>query len=155
MKKLICIFMALIMCLAMTACNNKGKAEELVDKAADALSVKWKTIYDDSPFNVGDDRHLEIKNTRIVYIKDTGIEELKDVECFVDFVLFSNYSGTAPYYTAIDAYDSVAVFKDGTVDCDLDVITVYTGVYGNDFAGLIDHIEDYGSDYNREITVKQ
>ncbi len=154
MKRLISLVLALAMCFLVAGCNKKVE-NETVDKAAELVAKQWKSIYDESPFTVGNDRHLEIKNTRIVHIKDTGMEELKDVDYVIDFMLFTNYSGTAPYYTVADFYNTVTVYKDGTMDCDLDVFALYTGAYGNDFKNLIESVEDYGDEFNRELTVQK
>lgn len=156
MKKLLCFALILILCLCTIGCGQGKKIEnETIDKAAELVAGKWKGVYDESPFLVGDDRHLEIKNTRIVHIKDTGMEELKDVDYVIDFLLFTNYTGTAPYYTAADFYNTVTVYKDGTMDCDFDVFATYTGEYGNDFKNLIESVEDYGDEFNRELTVQK
>lgn len=41
-------------------------------------------------------------------------EFFKDIDCIVEFVLFSDYYGTAPYYLNTNIMDSVAIYKDGT-----------------------------------------
>ncbi len=153
MKKIAALVSALLLCFA-AGCGNKTANEETIDKAAELIGEKWESVYDESPFEVGKDRHLEVKNTRIIRVKDTGLEELENVDYVIDFLLFTNYSGTAPYYTAVDYYNSVAVYKDGSMDCDLDVFAIFTGAYGNDFDRLIESVEDYGSEYNRVIKVK-
>lgn len=153
MKKFIALISAAVLCFT-SGCANKTANEETIDEAAKLVGEKWESVYEASPFEIGKDKHLEVKNTRIVRIKDTGLEELENVDYVIDFLLLTNYSGTAPYYTVADYYNSVAVYKDGSMDCDLDVFAVFTGTYGNDFDKLIASVEDYGSDYNREIKVK-
>ncbi len=154
MKKFLCLILALVLCMGLAGCGKKVE-NETIDKAAKLIAAEWKSVYDESPFLVEGDRHLEIKNTRIVHIKDTGMEELKDVDYVIDFLLFTNYSGTAPYYTAADFCNTVTVFKDGTMDCGFDVFAIYTGAYGNDFKNLIESVEDYGDQFNRELTVQE
>lgn len=155
MKKSITLILAVILCIGAMVCGCAKKADDgEIDKACEILGERWKEVYDESPFAVGDDRHLEIKNTRIVHIKDTGLEELENVDYVIDFVLFTNYTGTAPYYTVSDFYNTVTVYKDGTMNQDTDVFAIFTGAYGNDFEKLVKSVEDCEAEYNRVIKVK-
>lgn len=155
MKRILCFILAIALTVSFAGCGKKTEVENAdVEAAKKLLAEKWQTVYDESPFNVDNDRHLEVKHTRIVNIKETDIEALENVDYLIDFILFSNYSGTAPYYNSVDLYDTVTVYKDGTMDCDIDVFSTYIGTYGIDFTGLIESIEDYGDQFNGEIKVK-
>lgn len=157
MKKLLAI--VCIVCFAFSVCACTGitnpKIDKIIDKAERDLSLKWKQLYRDSP--VETDGHFEIKNTRVLFIKDdTDVEEFQDIAYIVEFDLYTDYMGSAPYYMNVGVYDSVSVLKDGTtVVNQLRPIQQYRSItYSYDFSNIIESITDYGDQYNVTKTLE-
>ena len=154
MKKFLVLL--LILCLLLCGCSSKSDAPEIekgqekyITDATDALIKFWKAEYSDSNIS---DNHLEIKNTRIITIKDNSNEYFSDIECIVEFVLFSNYIDTAPYYLNVGVYDSVIFYKDGTLEVSPNYFNLYRGrTFSSDFSDVIDTIYDFEHYFNRII----
>ena len=155
MKKFLVLL--LILCLLLCGCSSKSDdapeiekwQENYIKDATDALIKFWKAEYSDSNIS---DNYLEIKNTRIITIKDNSNEYFSDIECIVEFVLFSNYIDTAPYYLNVGVYDSVIFYKDGTVEVSPNYFNLYRGrTFSSDFSDVIDTIYDFEHYFNRII----
>lgn len=155
MKKFLVLLIAL--CLLLCGCSSKssdapeiekGQEKYIID-ATDALIKFWKTEYSESGIS---DNYLEIKNTRIITIKDNSNEYFSDIECIVEFVLFSNYYDTAPYYTNVGTNDCVIFYKDGTVEVSPNYFNLYRNyTYSTDFNDVIDTIYDFEHYFNRVV----
>lgn len=157
MKKYCIILLMLVgLMLILTACGSKKKAESPeVQKGIDALTEKWEEIYSDGRYE--GDKHLEIRNTRVVQVNpDTAVAEFQDVDYIVEFILFTDYFGSGPYYENVGVYDSVMVYKDGTVLVEArNPLSVYRGInYITDFSDIIESISDYGDAYNQTIQLQ-
>ena len=105
-------------------------------------------FYTDS--KVETDGHFEIKNTRVVNIKENNTEEFKNIDYIVEFILYTDYYGSAPYYQIVGIDDTVVVHKDGTMEVQrMNLINNYRAMhYSNDFSDFIKSIDDYGDKYN-------
>ncbi len=157
MKKYCIILLMLVgLMLILTACGSKKKAESPeVQKGIDALTAKWEELYSDGLYE--GDKHLEIRNTRVVQVNpDTAVAEFQDVDYIVEFILFTDYFGSGPYYENVGVYDSVMVYKDGTVLVEArNPLSVYRGInYITDFSDIIESISDYGDAYNQTIQLQ-
>lgn len=86
----------------------------------------------------------QIIDARIITIKENDIELFKDVDCIVEFVLFTNYFGTAPYYCNAGIYDTVSIYRDGHAEINRqNPFYVYrTQTFITDFSGIIACIEN-------------
>ena len=150
------LLMLLGLTVMLTACGGKKKAESPeVQAAIDVLTEKWEEIYSDGRYE--GDKHLEIRNTRIVRINpDTPVAEFQDLDYIVEFILFTDYYGSGPYYENVDVYESVAVHKDGTVLVESrNPLVVYRAInYITDFSDIIESISDYGDAYNQTIQLQ-
>lgn len=150
------LLMLLGLTVMLTACGGKKKAESPeVQKGIDALTAEWEEIYRDGMYE--GDKHLEIRNARVVYINpDTEIAEFQDVDYIVEFILFTDYFGSGPYYENVGVYDSVKVYKDGTVSVEaINPLSVYRAInYITDFSDIIESISDYGNAYNQTIQLQ-
>ena len=156
MKK-ICALLILITMLFLSACGNTEKDDnkhkeskkenQIVLGAIDVLKEHWEEQYDE--MTTDSDGYFEIKNTRVVNIKKNKTKEFKDVDYVVEFVLFTDYFGTAPYYMNVEQNDTVVVYKDGSMKMERDVINLYRSrYYTNDFSDFIKSVDDYGDQYN-------
>lgn len=127
MKRILLVFsLIIIMILSGCAGINIGKGINITDKnmayvnkAIDEVKTTWEKRYAEMHEQTNTTGYLEIKNTRIIKINSVdesveGADFFKDIDCIVEFVLFSDYFGTAPYYPNISLMDSVAIYKDGT-----------------------------------------
>ena len=127
MKRILLVF-SLIIIIVLSGCArvNVGKGINVteentayVNKAIDEVKTTWEKRYSEMQEQTKATGYLEIKNTRIIKVNSVdesanGAEFFKNVDCIVEFVLFSDYFGSAPYYVNAGIMDSVAIYKDGT-----------------------------------------
>lgn len=132
-----------------------------VEAAIDALKEFWKGSYLKHDFS--DSGYLEIRNTRIIWIQDEpdGGNEASEsvnvvakdyfgnVECVVEFVLYSDYFGSAPYYNDLGLDDHVIFYADGTLAVSRNPFEIYRSrTFSVDFRGIIREVEDLGAAHN-------
>lgn len=152
MKRLLLIIMVLVSCIAaLTGCSGNAATNENVDKAITALKDYWTGYYAETSETEKDrangDWYLEIKNTRLVELGEVENEPLKDVEYVVEFMIYTNFYGTAPYYNGMDVRNTVLIYKDGTVEAgSVSGIPQYIAMHYE--APPIDAVHDYGAQYN-------
>ncbi len=145
MKKLCSLLLVLCLIFSLYACGTDEN--NMVSKAVSMLENHWEDLYEDS--KVETDRHFEIKNTRVVNIKENNTEEFKNIDYIVEFVLYTDYFGSAPYYQNVGMDDTVVVYKDGKMEVRRNLINLYRSkYYSNDFSNFIKSIDDYGDKYN-------
>lgn len=125
-----------------------------VQFALTELKKQWKELYENDMYEKGSG-YLEIKNTRLIKIKEeTEADLFKNVDYMVEFVLYSNYFGSAPYYGNCGTYDCVVVYKDGSVDFK-NLVSIYRSrTYSADFTGFIENICDYDDAFNEVMILK-
>ena len=134
---------------------TRQKEDKILEKAIKALTEHWKNEeYSGKNAGISEDGYLEIKWTRVVYIKDNikadHTEQFKGMNCYVEFFLLSDYYGTAPYYCHAGVNECVAVMNNGQCKVIQDPIRVYRSqTYENDFSAIIESISDRGSEFNQ------
>lgn len=152
--------LVLTLVFSMTACggtqNRSGEIDikdnyrhkAIINDAIEELKSEWERIYDDSVADT--DGYFEIKNTRLIEIGNNDTEELKDIDYLVEFVLYTDYLGSAPYYSSVGLSDTVIVYKDGTMTVpSKNSLRAYSQRhYSYDYSDIIKDIFDYGSKYN-------
>ena len=147
--------LTVVIALLCASCSSKEdqtkkpteKHDEVITKAIKELKDYWEDEYD--RFSIEEDRHFEIKNTRIITIKNNDIEQFENVKYLVEFVLYTNYMGSAPYYEDFCVYDTVVVYNDGEMEVQTNPIDRYRGrTYETDFSNFIKDIDDYCGYYN-------
>ena len=155
MKKCLALLLSFCVVFYFTACGSVGKNHregiakdhrEDIAKAIDEVSAVWKQIYlDDRSEEFRPDGYLEIKNTRVINIKENEIEEFDNVKCIVEFILYTDYFASAPYYCNVGMNDTIMIFHDGTVEVTpKNPIEQYRiKYYTTDYSEFIDSIEDY------------
>lgn len=147
MKRISGFLVVLMIMLSLCLSGCSGNKNNTVSKAINELQNHWEELYAD--VNYDTDGYFEIKNTRIVYIKENDTDEFKDIDCIVEFVLYTDYYGSAPYYQHVGIDDTVVVFKDGSMKVQYNLINRYRmKYYSNDFSGFIESITDYSDKYN-------
>ncbi len=149
------LIISLMFSLCLTSCDSE---KALVEDAIEILEEHWEESYEE---DLGiswsePDGHFEIKNTRVIKIKDNIKEDDKayqyfgDVEYVIEFVLFTDYLASAPYYKDYGLSNSVLVYEDGDLEVSphnlFDLYKNYT--YSFDYSEIIDEIVDYGDKFN-------
>ncbi len=117
--------------------------DEYVKKAIDKLKTEQKKT------QVTENQYLEIKNTRLIKIKEDATDPYEifdDVDCIVEFMLLTNIYDSAPYY--FYATDSYAIYKNGVVK-EHDAFNLYRNrTYSAEFDNIIEEIYDLKDNYN-------
>lgn len=133
--------------------DKKEKAQ--VNAAVKEVKKVWKESYD-RDFEEGSDRYVEIKNTRVVKIKeDTKTEDFKNIDYIVEFIIFSNYYLTSPYYVNSSNKNCVTVYRNGTTEVGPNLIDIYRArTYNNDFSGFIESVTDFENAFNEAFEAK-
>ena len=146
MKKVYYLLLALCLIFSLSACGTNEN--NIVSKAVSVLKNHWEAVYDEP--NLETDGYFEIKNTRVINIKENTTEEFKNIDYIVEFVLYTDYYGSAPYYQIVGIDDTVVVYKNGTMKVQRkNLINRYRDMhYINDFSDFIKSIDDYGDKYN-------
>lgn len=159
MKKCTAIIAVIILVLCFTACGKQDtesagtnkeipKHHEIVTEATEQLKKYWKQEYQDTKHN-NTDGYFEIKNTRVITIKENEIELFKDVAYIIEYELYTDYMGSAPYYENCGVNNNVVVYKNGTMDVASNLIRLYRSkTYQTDYSGFIEAIDDYHGQYN-------
>ncbi len=166
MKKL-ALFLALALTLiGFSGCGEKEKTPQTVssdttasqnseipdwqDEAVKKAIIELKNVHKKSvsPENQ-DDQYLEIKNTRLISIKEDATDDygvFDDVKYVIEFMLLTNIHGTSPYYSYTT--DSYAIYENDSIK-QHDAFILYRSMdYSSDFSDIIDEIHDLGGAYN-------
>ncbi len=149
-KKLIIIIsavLAIIVGVIAIISLTKTEEEKMIEEAIVKLEEYWKSEYEKG--NI-EDKYFEIKNTRVIKIKENDIEELKNVKYIIEFDIYSNWMNSTPYYENVKQGDNVVIYNDGTMEVRNGVFRIYRAKsYNIKFADtLIDSITDYHNDFN-------
>ena len=179
MKKIFCIFLAMAVCCTLFGgCSDAEKLEEdkeqlqeeldalghvskediHVRKALAAVKDYWADIYAKS--KSGMESEIHIKNTRVIRLKPTAGEcwdYLQDVAYAIDFEIYSDYFGSAPYYVNVGIGDMVLIKENGSISVEWsDAFHAYSQwCFSYDYSDLIESVEDCGSYYNQTIDVRK
>ncbi len=161
MKKLITLILSILIILSLVSCANNAADNEIndpissydkiVNESIDALKSEWKNIYKE----YDRDGYFEIKNTRVIEIKDNDISLFKDVKYVVEFILFTDYYGSAPYYSEAVVSNVALVYKNGEIEITRDPFRLYSSAtYSYNYSDIIENIVDCGSRYNLKENLK-
>lgn len=138
----------------VTNTDKSNDIDELIDDATELLIDKWIDVYNKNlEFNENIDPYLEIKNVRYISINENDIEQFKDLEYVIEYILYSDYGGSAPYYLDSNIYCSVAVYNNGDMEIINNPFKAYfASTYRSDFDGVINEIVDLNSKYDKIYT---
>ena len=152
MKKLIAILLVLTLTFSLAACGKKPKHDSMVKKAIAELKEYWEDLYDeDEDKGLDTDRYFEIKNTRVVTFKENDLQEFgfDKIAYIVEFEIYTDFFGSAPYYVNPGMENNVVVYKDGDMEVQNGVIRNYRNcTYETDYSDFIETIDDYRDKYN-------
>ena len=153
MKRLMSCLLMLMMLLPAGMCDE----EYDVDAAIGLLKTCWREEYASMEKLSG---YLEIKNTRIVKIADEpkadeSVQEYADkyfgdVDYIVEFMLYSDLMGMAPYYQDAGMWDCVIAYEDGSMEVAAkNVFYDYRArTYSFDISGIVADVIDLNQQYN-------
>ena len=136
----------------------RAQEDDIIRCAIEELKRYWTEKY--IKYECGNG-YLGIRFTRVVYVQDqvnlpAYVPEAKkvyfdNVICFVEFMLLTDYFGTAPYYHDVGQSDWVAFYRDGTFKVTTDVLNLYRSqTYSTDYSGIIASITDRGAAFNAD-----
>ncbi len=125
---------------------------ERINDAIEIFSEELEKYYDE--FEI-ENRYIEIKNVRIIWLKDNDNELLKDVECIVEFLAFTNYEESEPYYTDVSTFDTIVFRKDGSYVVEDYMSKVHSQTYSWEHTEYIDRITDYDDEFNQVIELSE
>ena len=158
MKKTFAFLLTAVIALLCVACSSKESSANnekkpsaehnaIITKAIEELKDCWKSLYEESTDSA--DGYFEIKNTRMITIKNNDIDMFQDMQYIVEFTLYTDYMGTAPYYEDAGIYNTVAVYSDESMDVTSNLIRAYRNqTYETDYSTFIKEIDDYCGYYN-------
>lgn len=136
----------------------RSSPEYIAERARDALVEHWKTeVYGENPsLYEGKTTSIEIRSTRVFSICPAPVDEedrpqqyFEDMAYVVEFVLFSNSHGEAPYAFNSGWKDHVIVSRNGEMRVDTSPFRVYSSRTDRyDFSGIIDNLYDLGTSLN-------
>ena len=156
MKRIFALVLAAVMLLSCAACSKKdektNKHHDMIQSAIKKLEQQWMTHYKEDPIGDG---YFEIKNTRGITLKATDIEMFQDVAYIIEFELFTDLFGSAPYYMNTTYNNNVVVYKNGTMAVATNMINQYRSyTYNTDYSGFMESIDDYKGQYNSSKYLK-
>jgi hypothetical protein len=152
------LLVAALLAVTLSACDGPGysgltqdptsQERQSVEAAIDLLTATWTAEYakgNPSTTNA----YLEIKNTRLIELKDDLADEFEDIDYLVEFLLYSDYFHTAPYYMNATVFDTVTCSDSGacTVPQRNPFLVWQPRTFGRP-ADLIASIRDFGPEFN-------
>ena len=154
MKRIAFLLFSLFLILCLVSCSGSSfdynndptsSYDAVINKSITALKSEWKGIYNE----FGRDGYFEIKNTRVIEIKDNDISAFKDVKYIVEFILFTDYYGSAPYYSEAVVSNVAVIYKNGNAEITGNLFRRYSSAtYSYDYSDIIKNIVDCGDKYN-------
>lgn len=145
MKKLLILFICILISISLVSCAETYN-ENVVNKAIAALKDEWREQYEKETKNDG---YFEIKNTRIIEIKDNNVSAFDGIEYIIEFILYTDYYGSAPYYSEASTMNTVLIYENGETEVSANIFRHYSAAtYSYDYSDLIENIYDCGSKYN-------
>ena len=134
--------------------NKKPPEDAIIQTAITEVADVWMDLYKEA--NIDSD-YLQIKNTRIITLKDNAVDvwyAFDGITYIVEFELYSDYFGTEAYPIDANYMDCVAVYTDGTMTVlPKNLLEVYRiNTYSSDYTDIIEEIKDYEDLYNQEIS---
>lgn len=146
MKRFSVLFICMLIMFSLLLTGCKDENSIIIEDARGTIEDYWRNLYEEDDIGNG---YFEIKNTRVIYIKENDIEQFKDVKYIIEFDIYTDYFGTAPYYSNVHMYNNVAVNKDGSMSVCSRLIEMYRNTtFDTDYSAFIDEIIDYKSEYN-------
>ena len=127
-------------------CKTSSKQYKEADWAVDLLKGEWSQQYEKLKVK---DKYLEIKNTRIINIKENDSEYFKNIDKVVEFMVLENFLQASPLYLFNGVYFDVILYRDGSTEVANSYFKqVIKKTYESNFSKEIESIDDLGDTYN-------
>ena len=156
-KRVLIIIVLMCLCFSIIGCGTEDKTDEhdeMIKKAVEAVIDAWQEEYAKDRYT-GTDSTVQIKNTRLLILKENTDPYYQEIAFVVDFVIFSDMYGTAPYYIDAGYLNNVVVYKDGTMEVTNNyVLQVARRTYNFDLSNILDEVKDYNDLYNVDRKLK-
>lgn len=149
--------------------NQAEIEEDIVLSAIETLKNFWKNEVYNCDMGDKGTYYLGIRYTRILWVKDdfglfeyegqqeTAEEMFSDVNCIVNFMILSDFSGTGgPLYLEHGVYENVIAYDDGTMEvvCYDPLKEFSSRTFCMDFNKIIDSVSEFNADYNADYYLK-
>ncbi len=137
---------------ATEADETAKKYEPYVTTAKKAVIAEWKKLLKRS--KTKNDGYIEIVSTRVIKLAKNKNDYFKNVDYVVEFILRSDYYGSAPYYFNVNMYDNVVFYKDGTCKVTSGFFRTYLAEPKTkvaDFDKVIEEIAELGDAFNEAV----
>lgn len=130
--------------------NEPPTAEEAAEKALKEMRTIWRSQ---------GDGYFSVRSTRVIYIRQdidqnedsVAYQIFGDTVCLVEFVLYSDYLGSAPYYANYNINNWVALKQDGSLKVMNDPFAIYRNrTYRFDFSDIISSVVNLGDQFNTD-----
>ena len=142
------------MLFSLSGCA-KNNHKKMIKEAVKEVKAQWEELYEKSEEKP--DGYFEIKNTRFITLKENNERTLKDLDYIIEFEIYEDSKGSAPYYLHAGTYNCVVVYDDGKMEVrERNPLTsaFYLSENGYDFSKVIESVKDYGDKYNCKETLK-
>lgn len=143
MKRIFSLFLVLMLsCSFLAGCQQKEPSptdkggeinisqteREKIEKAIELLVDEWEVLAVEDENNNG---YLEIKNTRIIHPDSNDIANtlgVDNIEYIVEFIIFTDFYGAAPYYHETQHQNNVIFYSDGTGAVATNAVQMYSSL---------------------------
>ena len=123
------------------------ETDALVRQAIHHLKAAWRQEY--SRLEPGyADGYMEIIHTRVITVAPNDLDFWRDITCVVEFQLFSDFLGGAPYYANTGIDDTVTFYADGHCEAGSSPFRAYGSKTFSYQFDWIEEIQDLGTAYN-------
>lgn len=131
-----------------------AETDAMIAKAREALRNQWKEIYRQSREDRGMsvDGYLEVLRTSVIKVRENDTDRFSDLDYVIEFGLYTDYLGLSPLYENTALYDSVMVYRDGSMEVSTAswMKSVRALCYPKSLSDLefIESVENLGGRYN-------
>ncbi len=157
-----CLMLCMLFPLGSVRAEETGTEmyDEEIREALSVLKDYWERDMEDV-YKGEIEPYVDIKNTRVITIKENPVhvgnenapvEELKEIDSIIEFLMYSNYFGdTYPSNAGIN--DTVVVYRDGSMEVQKKspLLMIKARYYERDYNGMIEEIIDLEDAYNGEL----
>lgn len=162
MKKIFLIISIIVCCFAIcfSACSPSNNSEtqqydEMMESAITELTKGWENKYKEFDLE-NRDNAIYIKNSRIIELTDNHeISAFENIKYIIEFIIFSDYYGSGgKYFHDIGLYDTVIVYKDGSIEFSYyDIMRQYNNASYDYSFSYVSQVIELESTYNQVINL--
>lgn len=134
--------------------------EKYVTDAIELIKAHWAGKHRDANEPNSGDGTLKIINTKLLLINEKSQyskfdQYFGEIKAIVEFELYSDYFGSAPYYVNAGTDNMVIFYKNGKAEVSSNYLrNVGIKTYDFDFSDLFSEVFELGSTYNETLNTK-